>query len=263
MTKYFIFQVFSVYKQEFYSYEISDSTLFGTLKDWISRDIKVPKTDLLFLFRNPASKGNQNETEDIRYCSNDNTLLEYLISNDEAILYVYKKDALFCEKCPQSKMPNLVKELFNPNSNLQSKFARNVYRQALFYVHSELRIVVEFKNAYLSLIQHMQDLCEKIKNKYITVTSEFRKICSKIEQFFQKKKNGELVLNNNVDSNAYPELAECLKNFELFLSNVERREQNLKDFGKQYKILAKNREEIEVARKEVREMFEKYDIQSR
>jgi inhibitor of nuclear factor kappa-B kinase subunit beta len=38
-----------VYTLEFYSYEINESVLISTLKDWLARDTKVQKDDQILL----------------------------------------------------------------------------------------------------------------------------------------------------------------------------------------------------------------------
>lgn len=45
------FTIFSVYTYEFYCYEVNNYTLLSTLKDWVARDTKIPKCDLILLTR--------------------------------------------------------------------------------------------------------------------------------------------------------------------------------------------------------------------
>lgn len=40
-----VITVFSVFTYEFYSYEVDEGTLYSTLQDWISRDVKIYKAD--------------------------------------------------------------------------------------------------------------------------------------------------------------------------------------------------------------------------
>lgn len=47
-----IITVFSVYTYEFYYYEVNDYTLLSTIKNWIARDIKIPREDLVVLIAN-------------------------------------------------------------------------------------------------------------------------------------------------------------------------------------------------------------------
>lgn len=44
--------VFSLYTYEFYYYEVNDYTLLSTLKDWIIRDTKIPRCDLMLFTKN-------------------------------------------------------------------------------------------------------------------------------------------------------------------------------------------------------------------
>lgn len=49
-----IVTVFSVYTYDFYYYEVNEYTLVSTLKDWIIRDTKIPKYDLILLTKNES-----------------------------------------------------------------------------------------------------------------------------------------------------------------------------------------------------------------
>ncbi|XP_066247898.1 inhibitor of nuclear factor kappa-B kinase subunit alpha [Euwallacea similis] len=255
-----IIQVFSVFKLEFYSYEVNDSTQFGTLKDWISRDIKIPKSDLHFLFRYQTIPNQSNDKSyEICHCNDDKTLLQYLIYHESVILYVYKKDSILHDKCFSPKLPNLLKELFN-NFKFPLNYLKRVYRLALFYIYSARRTKETFKSAYLSLIQHIQGQCEKVKNQYIKATSEFRQLLENVHSFNKKLKEDKLNGNIQGHLNSFPEFGQCLKYGTRIISNLERRQANLKLFETQYKMLEVKKLSISEAEKYAAEVFAKCDI---
>ncbi|XP_066146268.1 inhibitor of nuclear factor kappa-B kinase subunit alpha [Euwallacea fornicatus] len=257
-----IIQVFSVFKLEFYSYEVNDSTQFGTLKDWISRDIKIPKSDLHFLFRYQTVPNQSNDKSyEIIHCNDDRTLLQYLICHETVILYVYKEDSMLHDKCFSPKLPNLLKDIFN-NSNFPLKYLKRVYRLALFYIYSSCRAKETFECAYLSLIQHIQSQCEKVKNQYIKATSEFRQLLEDVHIFNQKLKEDKLNGNIQGHLNNIPEFGECLKYGTRIISNLERRQANLNLFGKQYKMLEAKKLSISEIGKYAAEVFAKCNILS-
>lgn len=254
-----IVQVFSVYKLEFYSYEISEGTLLGTLKDWISRDIKVNKNDFMLLFGNKPNV-DLAEEQTIWSCNDDETLVESLLRNEDTIIYVYKRDTVFSEKLVP-KVPNLLKESFT--DKFQMKFLRQLYRQALFFVYSELQLADYFKLAYINLIKHIEDLCDEVSSKYGKATEILELLMMKIKEFLEKIKGNNLRCdNNNIDLGYNRETIECLKYFERVLSSVERRERSLREFGVQARFVEHKKTGIEEARTLIRNIFAMHNLTS-
>ncbi|CAG9760604.1 unnamed protein product [Ceutorhynchus assimilis] len=252
-----VIKVFSVYKQEYYSYEINDSTCFGTLKDWVSRDIGIPKTDLLFLFRTQDAFPESNK---VWHFNEDNTLLANLFDNNnnnkEVILYVYKRDFLFCRGSPKSKIPNLVKELFNYKANFHQRTVRFVYRQALFYVYNKMYTTIGLKHAFLCLNEVIKDLFDETKKRYIKATIDYGQIFAKLDQLSDKSTNDRI----NYELELGQEWRECLKYLEILFSHVDKLSPKLKDFRKQFKIFEMI-QKTDRSPQKIAEIFQKWDVQ--
>lgn len=236
--------------------------MIGTLKEWISRDIKVPKTDLLVLFH---QKGNEKQrdssTKKILCCNDDNAILQqYLITNESIMFYVFKKDAILHEKCFNRKLPGLLIQVFN-SSNFPGNCLKQAFRLALFQVYTALHTKTNFETAYLSLVQYIEDLTEQLKDHYETTASEFKKLLTEVQEFGEKRK---ILLNdpNKLDLQAFPKYVESLKHCLRIMSSIERREMHFKNFGKQYRNLEQLKLGIGEAKKDICSIFKEYNIES-
>lgn len=254
--------MFSVHKLEFYSYEVNDSTLIGTLKEWISRDIKVPKTDLLVLFHQKTNETQSgSNTKTIVCCNDDDAILQqYLITKESFIFYVFKKDVILHEKCFNPKLPGLLKQVFSA-SNFPGNCLKQAFRLALFQVHTAVHTKTNFKTAYLSLVQYIEDLTEKLKDHYDTTVGEFKKLLTEVQRFGESRK---ILLNdlNKLDLPAFPKYVESLKHCLRIMSSIERREIHFKNFGKQYKNLEHLKLGMGEAKKDICAIFNEYNVES-
>lgn len=254
--------MFSVHKLEFYSYEVNDSTLIGTLKEWISRDIKVLKTDLLVLFHQKTNENQGDSNTDTILCCNDDSaiLQQYLTTKENIIFFVFKKDAILHEKCFNPKLPGLLKQVFSA-PNFPGNCLKQAFRLALFQVYTAVRTKTNFETAYLSLVQYIEDLTEKFKDHYDTTASEFEKLLTEVQRFGENRK----ILPNDftkLDLQEFPKYVDSLKHCLRIMSSIERREMHFKNFGKQYRNLQQLKLGIGEAKKDICAIFNEYNIES-
>ncbi|KAL1489321.1 hypothetical protein ABEB36_014239 [Hypothenemus hampei] len=230
-----ILQVFSVYKLEFYSYEVTESTLWSTVKKWISRDIKIAKSELLFLIETPQL---------VTMTCPDDSLVPFL--DEDSILYVYKKDDLFSHKLSFSKLPHLIKQLFQGPEKFQARSTKQTYRQALFFTWSMLNMQTKLKNAITTLIAYLQS------SDSLMILQEIRK---EFELTVERVKN---VLINRPRANFNClKLAECMRNYCQIITELEEQQKSLKGLKKDLKWTKSRLNEINQG---VTTVFEEYNL---
>ncbi|KAF2900654.1 hypothetical protein ILUMI_05533 [Ignelater luminosus] len=194
ISKKFI-TVFSVYTYEFYSYEVDEGTLYSTLQDWISRDVKIYKMDQ-FLIPSKIIESNY--------------VLDYCVEeNSEPSLFIFKKDTCINENL-RTNLPKLIRAFFE---NLQTEFKFGTFRllhvQVIYFILQEMKHL----NALISSICGLYDYLQHsytVENKlFVDIKSLIKSFLSEIE-FYNKI---ETMLNmkmykhakddNNVKLNKY------------------------------------------------------------
>ncbi|CAH0554672.1 unnamed protein product [Brassicogethes aeneus] len=151
--------VFWLHKLELYSYEIQDSTLIGTLKQWIQRDTKVEKEKFVVLF-----------SKNINPVPDDHLVVDYLSPNNN--VYVIRKDCFF-NKDSAYNFPFYVRKLFEGSLNFGPKEVVNLCHQSIFYLQNDHKTIVYIKKSINLYIAYIKNLCLVSQQKYITVKKDF------------------------------------------------------------------------------------------
>jgi inhibitor of nuclear factor kappa-B kinase subunit beta len=159
--------VFSVYTLEFYSYEINESVLISTLKDWLARDTKVQKDDQILL--------SNLEILDVR----DDKYVVDLLPEDDSNLFVFKKGAFTNRETP--KFPKYVTVMFqNPTAPYKWRELRLMYAKSLFFLSQQHKLLTSLVTAFNLYICYTNCLTAKLKTSmkqlHKTVTTAATKI---------------------------------------------------------------------------------------
>ncbi|XP_060527597.1 inhibitor of nuclear factor kappa-B kinase subunit beta-like isoform X2 [Cylas formicarius] len=213
-----IIKVFSVYKLEFYSYEINDGTLLGTLKDWISRDIKIPKKDLLVLFKNEPM-----------FCHDDDAILHELVTEDT--VFVFKKGALISDSISFT-VPKLVQQVLQISVSFQLRHVRNLFRQALFFIYSEKLAVEMLHTGFELYVKYLGVIVERVGQEQKIAHLKLAALLRHIESITNNK-ICDVELNDN------KEAIECLVHLKRVLSSLERSKNKYIEFLKESSILTR------------------------
>ncbi|XP_050295531.1 probable serine/threonine-protein kinase DDB_G0286841 isoform X1 [Anthonomus grandis grandis] len=235
-----IIEVFYVYKQKFFSYEVYPNTSIGTLKNWIARDAKELKENLYFIWysSNCQAKSDDNDLIDIS-----------LLKSDGISLYVYNREALYTENNFSNVKMFGLKDLFNINFKFHLKSLKITYRQALYYIYTELRILKQLEVACFIIKQHLEAVLDIIKEKFIKTSAEFQKLLSDMGSLINQKKK-------------YLKEASILENIHGFFSSLNWQANGLTDFAKQCNNIFTIKLELAKASNILKSSFDKCDIQS-
>lgn len=218
-----VIKVFSVYNYEFYSYKFSDCKPC-TLKSLISRDIEVPEEELFFLF---TDKNCDNESNII--CTIDKlNIIKHLLREEHCMIYVFRKG--FELQKPKHDLPKLIRETFNVSQTFNVKFIKALYREALFFIYKQCQIEIELEKAFTLLIDHIKQIESSLLINNTKISDIFKTVLAKINVHDRNK------FITSSSSNKL-ELFQCLKCYERLLSNLERRDKNLRTFRRETQIL--------------------------
>ncbi|ERL86639.1 inhibitor of nuclear factor kappa-B kinase subunit alpha [Dendroctonus ponderosae] len=234
-----IVQVFSVYKCEFYSYEVNDCTRLGTLKAWLGRDIKLPANELLFLDSHQLIGGEADDGQPMG-----------ALRRPSMLIFAYKGAELLSGAPPLLKLPPLVKELFSVGQPFQPKFTRALYRQALFLVHSLLRMQRALEGALSALLRHLHSQRQTMRQKYKEAATRQAQLHQEIQGFLLRKKQSTL---RGRDAEYWA----CLEGVARCVERAERRQANLAQVGGQWRRLLS----VEVGEEQMRAVLQQHDIQ--
>lgn len=162
-----IVNVFYVHKLEFYSYEIDDSTLISTLKQWIARDVRMRVEDLILLC------GNE------KFCSDDSKLLCDILGIQNDIYIVNTKNLI---NYPiEYNIPKLIKDFMNPAAKFEIKMILPLYSQAVHFITTEKKIAIYFRNSFRLYFQYLIFKIENMKETIAIVSKSIEKLLTKIE----------------------------------------------------------------------------------
>ncbi|RZB39967.1 inhibitor of nuclear factor kappa-B kinase subunit beta-like [Asbolus verrucosus] len=199
-----IVNVFSIYALEFYSYEINESTLISTLKDWIARDTKVQKSDQVLL-----SNFEKFDITDDKYVID---LLE-----DDFNLFMFRKGAFINRQT--FTLPKYVKVLFeNCTKRYGWRELRLLYAKSLFFLTQEDKIITSLLTAFKLYTGYIFNLNMKLKTNMQQIHKDVTTVIQRVDCYYN-------IHNNNfspIDMDRGDEYKKCLLHFKELIASLER-----------------------------------------
>lgn len=238
-----IVTVFSVSKLEFYSYEINGSTLFSTLEEWISRDIKVPKNDMIVLFNKYLT-------------SIDPACLVVDILKSSNNVFVFKKGMLLNDSVTFN-FPKLIKELMKSALKFDTKFIKPLYAQTIYYTTMEKAVMEAFKESFYLLVAYLKNLVEYLKHNGTSCTKNIKKITTQIECYNNMRKNNVSV----IDLSTNKEYKDYLINCQGLLASFDRSIANFGELKKKITVIIKRQQVLNGLLPEIEQIINNCDIE--
>ncbi|XP_008200412.1 inhibitor of nuclear factor kappa-B kinase subunit beta isoform X1 [Tribolium castaneum] len=216
-----IVTVFSVHTLEFYSYEINESILISTLKDWIARDTKVQKSDQILL----SSLG----FFDIK----DDKYVVDILAKDDLELFVFKKGAFINRET--FKLPKCVSILFeNCITAYKWRDLRLIYTKALFFLTQESKMLASLVTAFKLCVQFVNFVNVKLKDSMFQINKTLTNLLVRVDCYYNI---------NNSDKKLDMECAEVFRQLLLqflqLMADLERSIHNHNNLIKKVDILCK------------------------
>ncbi|XP_018575136.1 inhibitor of nuclear factor kappa-B kinase subunit alpha-like isoform X2 [Anoplophora glabripennis] len=238
-----IITVFSVPKLEFYSYEINESTLFSTLEEWISRDIKVPKSDMIVLFNKYMTS------------IDPSSLVVEILKNSNNV-FVFKRGILMNDAVTYN-FPKLIKELIQSTLKFDMRFIKPLYAQTVYYVTTEKAIVETFKESFNLFIAYLKNLVEYLKHNATSCTKNIVKIITQIECYNNIRKNNACI----VDLNTNKEYKDCLTHCQKLLTSLDKSIANFDELKKKITVIIKRHQVLNGLLPEMEEIINNCNIE--
>lgn len=237
-----IVNVFSLCRLEFYSYEITECTQIGTLKDWISRDIKVPKTDLLLLISNEA------------FNVQDNDLLLNVLK-DTTYIYVTAKHFL-PEKITYNN-PKLIREVMKSALKFNLEFLKPLKSQLIYFITIEKTTAYHFKTSFHLYLNFLYHIINKIKNLKTITISKVNQLVNKIDCYNKIKVQniGDIDLRYNNEYRA------CLNHAQRLIASFERSVSNFAQFDKKIKCVSNRIKVLYSVTEKIKIIVESYNME--
>lgn len=232
-----IVTVFSVPKLEFYSYEINESTLFSTLEEWISRDTKVPKNEMIVLFNKYLT-------------SIDPACLVVDILKSSNNIYVFKQGILTNDSLTFN-FPKLIRELMKSVLKFDIKFVKPLYAQTIYYVTMEKATVEAFKESFNLFVAYLKNLVEYLKHNATSCKKNLSKIITQIECYNNVRKNNLSV----VDLSTNKQYKNCLIYCQKLLASLDRSVANVARLEKKINVIIKRHQVLSGLLPEIEEII--------
>ncbi|XP_023019651.2 serine/threonine-protein kinase TBK1 isoform X1 [Leptinotarsa decemlineata] len=236
-----IINVFILRKLEFYSYEINEETLVSTLKDWISRDIKIPKDELILL------------TE--RNVLGLDDMLMKDIMKDETNVYVTCKNLLMADTITYN-FPKLIKEVMKSALKFNMGYIKQLKSQMVYYISMENKTAHFFRTGFYLYVNYITHLVEVVKKKGELTSKEFSKLVTRVECYNSIRKNNicDIDLRNNM------EYKDCLGYSRRLVASLERTFSNFEGLEKKVRVMMKRQKVLEEFFPEVSKIINLYDL---
>ncbi|XP_057651446.1 inhibitor of nuclear factor kappa-B kinase subunit alpha-like isoform X1 [Diorhabda carinulata] len=233
-----IINVFSVSKLEYYSYEITESTLVGTLKDWISRDIKIPTTEFLLII---SENSNTKDSDQLFNFVNNNFIYvtrKYFLP--EKVIYNY---------------PKLIKEVMKSAAQFNKIHLKALRVQFIFFVTQEKQIASHFNASFPLYLNFLNQTLTKVKNLKNGALSNIKHLVTKIDCYNKIKTNIDNInLRNNEE---YKNSINCALRL---ISAIERSINKYIELNKKIKFVCKKLEILSKITPEIIEIVRSYDL---
>lgn len=206
-----IIKVFALHNLEIFSYEIEQSTLVGTVKDWISRDIKVTNTDMIVLFRSGLVLP-------------DDQLLASVVHNDD-YFFVICRNGLMDYPVPY-KFPKLIREVMKSALNFHPSYLWQLYSQTVYYITMERIRANLFRCGLQYYVGYLKQICEKLRKKYISASKKLGNLLVRLDCCTFIRKSITVESNLSEDRN----YANCLRKSGQILENLQENLNYYRDF---------------------------------
>lgn len=232
-----IINVISLSKLELYSYEVNDSTLLGTLKDWICRDIKSSKSEIVLLIA-----GKSVLTDDSK---------ELVVQiGQETNIYVLKKNTLIIFS-PECKFPKLVKEAVTSAKKFDKDFTKTLCAQTIYFIKMEKALADHFKAGFKLYMAYLFYTTCKLKKIAASVVENLRRLLVKVEGYNEMTKNNvcDIYLGDNF------EYKDCLSSRERLVASLERCITNTKYLGEKVANIDKKKSILESCLPEIEDIL--------
>ncbi|XP_050514664.1 uncharacterized protein LOC126889951 [Diabrotica virgifera virgifera] len=234
-----IVHVFSLCKLEYYSYEIIEGSLVGTLKDWISRDIKVPKDELLLFI----SKDNFN--------IQDNDELLNIIGNE----YVYVTRKHFLPESLNYKFPKLIREVMGSPQKFNKNFLRGLISQFVFFVTQEKQIAFHFRTCFHVYLNFLNHILNTIKSSKSSASETVKQLVTRIDCYNKMKADvGNIDLKNN---SVYEE---CLNHAQRLVAGSERSITNFSELERKIHCVSRRLKVLSTLTSNIIDIVSKYNL---
>ncbi|XP_044265217.1 inhibitor of nuclear factor kappa-B kinase subunit beta-like [Tribolium madens] len=216
-----IINVFSVHTLEFYSYEINESILISTLKDWIARDTKVHKSDQIILSNLCVF--------DIK----DNKYVVDILAKDDLNLFVFKKGAFIHRET--FKLPKYVSILFeNCITVYKWRDLRVIYTKVLFFLTQQSTMLVSLITAFQLCVQYINFLNIKLKDSMLQINKTLTTLLVRVDCYYNINNS-----DNKLDMECANVFRQLLLQFLQLMADLERSIHNHNDLLKKVDILCK------------------------
>lgn len=198
-----IVQVFYVYKLELYSYEYNEYTLLSTVKDWVSRDVNVNKTDLLLLIN-----------EEMFGVDDDIVLNEIFHDLKTPIMYVMRRDDFVNLNF---NIPKLVKEIAH-GKQFNGSLSKQFNMQIIHFVTNEKSVLIMFQQSFKLYTKYTRFLTDTVQEKFQEISTVLNNIIINIHCY------NKLRLKNicDIKFKCTPDFKDCLSCFQRLTSSLER-----------------------------------------
>lgn len=206
-----VVKVFTLHNFEYYSYEIDESTLVGTLKDWISRDIKISKQAMIVLFRKD-------------FFPPDNQFVLNIMDSEDYV-FVINADCLVSYPITYH-FPKLVKEVMQSALNFKKNYVLQLFSQSVYYITVERITANLFKCGLQYYVGYLKQTAEKLKERYIFTSRKLGNLLVRIDCCMGIRKNNpaETVLLQNEE---FKKCVVCIQNL---LENLQENRNHFRGF---------------------------------
>ncbi|CAG9817306.1 unnamed protein product [Phaedon cochleariae] len=240
-----IVRVFSVRKLEFYSYEVNEGTLVSTLKEWISRDIKIPKNDLILLFENGTS-----------CMENKSVLLDIL--GEETDIYVISKNYLTAEIISYT-FPKLIKEAMKSALKFNFSYLRQLRAQMIYYISTEKTIANYFRTSFFLYLRYLNSLVKGLNKKIMLTSKSLSKLLMKVECYSKIRENNGCDIYFNLSNKT--EYNDCLNYLLRLTTSLERSISDFDGLTKNIEVIFKRQKILKQLLPGVTKILNKYNLE--
>ncbi|KAG5900340.1 hypothetical protein JTB14_026348 [Gonioctena quinquepunctata] len=240
-----IINVFSVRKLEFYSYEINEGTLVSTLKDWVCRDIKVQKNDLILLFGRNL------------FCVDHVDALLSEVMKEETNVYVFCKNHSVAETITYN-FPKLIKEAMKSALKFDMSYIKQLKAQSVYFITTEKTTAHFFRTSFYLYFNFMNYSVEFVERKSASTAKQFTKLLIRVDCYNSLRKNEDI---RDIDLGNNEEYKDCLIHSQRLISSLERSSTNFKGLQKKLQVMKKRQKMVAELLPEITNIVNRYHLE--
>lgn len=158
-------KIFALHNLQFYSFEVNKDTSLETLKSWISKTMKIPKIDLILLFRGNLLA--------------DDVLPDELFSTDD-YLFAINKNNLISFPITYT-FPILIKQVMKSALDFRFKYLWQLYGQAVYFISTERSKSCLLRCGLQYYVNYLKEITEKLRRKYISASKKIGNLLVRID----------------------------------------------------------------------------------